>query len=236
MKIRVLIAEDDQSIRKWYAYSLGSMEDIELLPMAENGYQAVASAVLYHPDVLILDMEMESRDAGLKAGQQVLSILPETKIIMLTVYDDDATIFRAYEMGAVDYLFKNASTEKIHEAILDAYRGTSPIRQEIVQRMRQEFRRLKRNEMSLHQIVRVLRQLSGTESAIVVMLAQGMTRKEICEKRFIEMSTLKSHIRNILQKMGVKSTAELMELVNQENLLSYLQGGDNADEQPPEEE
>ena len=116
MKIRVLIAEDDQSIRKWYAYSLGSMEDIELL-------QAVASAVLYHPDVLILDMEMESRDAGLKAGQQVLSILPETKIIMLTVYDDDATIFRAYEMGAVDYLFKNASTEKIHEAILDAYRG-----------------------------------------------------------------------------------------------------------------
>lgn len=85
MKIRVLIAEDDQSIRKWYAYSLGSMEDIELLPMAENGYQAVASAVLYHPDVLILDMEMESRDAGLKAGQQVLSILPETKIIMLTV-------------------------------------------------------------------------------------------------------------------------------------------------------
>lgn len=222
MKIRVLIAEDDQSIRKWYAYSLGSMEDIELLPMAENGYQAVASAVLYHPDVLILD--------------QVLSILPETKIIMLTVYDDDATIFRAYEMGAVDYLFKNASTEKIHEAILDAYRGTSPIRQEIAQRMRQEFRRLKRNEMSLHQIVRVLRQLSGTESAIVVMLAQGMTRKEICEKRFIEMSTLKSHIRNILQKMGVKSTAELMELVNQENLLSYLQGGDDADEQPPEEE
>ncbi len=102
--------------------------------------------------------------------------------------------------------------------------------------MRQEFRRLKRNEMSLHQIVRVLRQLSGTESAIVVMLAQGMTRKEICEKRFIEMSTLKSHIRNILQKMGVKSTAELMELVNQENLLSYLQGGDDADEQPPEEE
>lgn len=90
--------------------------------------------------------------------------------------------------------------------------------------------------MSLHQIVRVLRQLSGTESAIVVMLAQGMTRKEICEKRFIEMSTLKSHIRNILQKMGVKSTAELMELVNQENLLSYLQGGDDADEQPPEEE
>ena len=56
MKIRVLIAEDDQSIRKWYAYSLGSMEDIELLPTAENGYQAVASAVLYHPDVLILDM------------------------------------------------------------------------------------------------------------------------------------------------------------------------------------
>ena len=232
MKIRVLIAEDNESIRKWYAYALASAEDIELLPMASNGYEAVALAAIHKPDVMILDMEMESRDAGLQAGYQVVSMLPETRIIMLTVYDDDATIFRAYEMGAADYLFKDAPIDKIIEAIRDAYHGTSPIRQEIAQRMRREFRRLKRSEESLMQVVKLLRQLSGTESSIVVLLTEGLSRAEICERRFIEMSTLKSHIRNILQKMQVKNTSELVELVRHENLLPYLRmDGD----QPPQE-
>ena len=72
MAIRVLIAEDSESIRKWYQYALGSISDIELLPMAKSGYEAVAFFAMHQPDVLILDMEMESRDAGLQAGYQVV--------------------------------------------------------------------------------------------------------------------------------------------------------------------
>lgn len=222
MKIRVLIAEDSESIRKWYAYALGEVDDIALLPMASNGYEAVALAAVHKPDVVILDIEMESREAGLHAGRQILGMLPETKIVMLTVYDDDATIFRTYEMGAVDYLFKDATPAKIVEAIRDAHQGTSPIRQEIAQRMRQEFRRLKRSEESLMQVIKMVRQLSSTESSIVVLLTEGLSRKEICERRFIEMSTMKTHIRSILQKMQVKTTGELVDLVLRENLLPYL--------------
>lgn len=222
MSIRVLIAEDNESIRKWYDYALGTAEDIELLPMATNGYEAVALAAMHKPDVVILDMEMESRDAGLQAGYQILNMQPDTRIIMLTVYDDDATIFRTYEMGAVDYLFKDAPTETVLQAIRDAHQGTSPIRQEIAQRMRKEFRRLKRSENALMQAARTVRQLSGTESSIVILLAEGLSRKEICERRFIEMTTLKTHIRNILQKMQAKNVNELVELVRQENLLPYL--------------
>lgn len=222
MKIRVLIAEDSESIRKWYAYALNEFEDIELLPMATNGYEAIALTAAHRPDVVVLDIEMETREAGLQAGCQILNMLPETKIIMLTVYDDDATIFRTYEMGAVDYLFKDATPQKIAEAIRDAHQGTSPIRQEIAQRMRQEFRRLKRSEGSLMQAIRMVRQLSDTESSIAILLCEGLSRKEICDIRFIEMSTLKSHIRSILQKMQVKNTKELIELVRRENLLSYL--------------
>lgn len=223
MKIRLLIAEDNESIRKWYAYALGTVEELELMPMASNGYEAVAFVAMHKPDVVILDMEMESRDAGLQAGYQILSMQPETKIIMLTVYDDDATIFCAFEMGAVDYLFKDAPIEKIVSAVHDAYKGTSPIRQEIAQRMRQEFRRLKHSENSLMQVIRMLRQLSATESSIVILLAQGLSRKEICEQRFIEISTLKTHIRNILQKMKVRNVEELALLVHNENLMPYLQ-------------
>lgn len=127
MKIRVLIAEDNESIRKWYQVSLQEAEDIDLLPMAANGYEAISLAARYHPDVVILDIEMECKDAGIMAGYQILAMNPETKIIMLTVHEDDEAIFRSYEMGAVDYLFKNASTEKILGAIRDAYHSTSPI-------------------------------------------------------------------------------------------------------------
>lgn len=223
MSIRVLIADDSESIRKWYAYALGSAKDIELLPLAANGYEAVAAALLHKPDVVILDIEMESRDAGLQAGRQILNVQPDAKIIMLTVYDDDATIFQAYAMGAVDYLFKNAPADTILDAIRKAYEGASPIRQEIAQRMRSEFQRLKRSEESMMKIVRLSRQLSDTESSIVVLLAEGLSRREICEQRFIEMSTLKSHIRNILLKMQVKNTGELVALVQREGLLPYLQ-------------
>ena len=226
MAIRVLIAEDSESIRKWYQYALGSISDIELLPMAKSGYEAVAFFAMHQPDVLILDMEMESRDAGLQAGYQVLAMKPDTKIIVLTVYDDDATIFRTYEMGAVDYLSKNATPENIAQAIRDAYHGTSPIRQEIAQRMRNEFRRLKQGEDALMRAIMLAAQLSPTESGIVIMLAKGISRKEICEQRFIEMSTLKSHIRNILQKMKVRNAEDLIALVKRENLLPYLQTGE----------
>ena len=78
MKIRVLIAEDNESIRKWYQVSLQEAEDIDLLPMAANGYEAISLAARYHPDVVILDIEMECKDAGIMAGYQILAMNPET--------------------------------------------------------------------------------------------------------------------------------------------------------------
>lgn len=222
MSIRVLMADDNESLRKWYAYALSQDEEIELLPMASNGYEAVSLAAIHKPDVIILDVEMELRDSGLMAGRQILSMQPDAKIIILTVYDDDATIFRAYEMGVIDYLFKDAPVKKLIEAIKNAHSDTTPIRHEIAKRMRSEFRRLKHSEDSLMHFLRMIRQLSDTECDVVIMLASGMSRQEICKQRFIEMSTLKTHIRTILRKMQVSNTTELVSLIEQENLLPYI--------------
>lgn len=222
MKIKVLLADDDESIRKWYAYVFSSAEDIELLPMAKNGYEAVSLAAIHKPDVIILDVEMEIRDSGLMAGRQILSMQPNAKIIILTVYDDDATIFRAYEMGVTDYLFKDAPAEKVIGAVRDAYRDTTPIRQEIAKRMRTEFKRLKENEDRLIEFLRMIRQLSNSECEILLLLAEGLSRQEICDKRYIEMSTLKTHIRTILRKMNTRNTKDLISLVYHQNLLPYI--------------
>lgn len=230
MKIRVLIAEDNASIRRWYQVSLQQAEDIELLPMAANGYEAISLAARHRPDVVVMDVEMERHDAGIIAGYQILALHPETKVIMLTVHEDDEAIFRAYEMGAVDYLFKDADTEKILGAIRDAYHGTSPIRQEIAQRMRAEFRRLKQSEHTLLQGMKMVQQLSSTERSIALMLLDGMSRSEICRCRVIEMSTLKTHIRSILQKFQLKSTRQLVAFVQTQNLRSFLELCDKEDQ------
>lgn len=228
MPIRLLLADDSESIRKWYAYVFSQEKEIDLLPMASTGYEAISFAAMYHPDVIILDMEMENRDSGLIAGQQILAMNPEAKIIMLTIYDDDATIFRTYEMGAIDYLFKDAPFEDVIEAVRNAYHDTTPIRQEIAKRMRSEFRRLKENENSLLELLKIVRQLSSAESNIVIMLANGMSRQEICQERCIEMSTLKTHIRMILRKMNVSNTRELVTLVKKKKLLEYIRNSDEG--------
>ena len=196
MKIRVLIAEDNESIRKWYQVSLQEAEDIDLLPMAANGYEAISLAARYHPDVVILDIEMECKDAGIMAGYQILAMNPETKIIMLTVHEEE----------------------------------------EVAQRMRAEFRRLKQSEHTMLNTMKMVQQLSHTERSIVIMLAEGMRRSEICRQRVIEMSTLKTHIRSILQKFQVKSTRQLVELVKSQNLLSFLELCEKEEKSCKEEE
>jgi len=229
-RIRVLIAEDSEPMRRYYAYVFKDAAGFELLPTASNGYEAIAMAALYKPDVAILDVEMESRDAGLRAGESILSILPGVKIIIMTVYDDDATIFRAYEMGAVDYIIKNADAQIIMTAVKDAYEGKSAIRPDISERMRKEFRRLKHSENMILQDIRMVYQLSVSERSILCLLLEGKLHKEICEIRCIELSTLKTHIRNMLAKFGAKDTHALVEMVNKMDISTFLRTCDETED------
>ena len=102
--------------------------------------------------------------------------------------------------------------------------------------MRAEFRRLKQSEHTLLTTMKMVQQLSHTERSIVIMLAEGMRRSEICRQRVIEMSTLKTHIRSILQKFQVKSTRQLVELVKSQNLLSFLELCEKEEKSRKEEE
>lgn len=185
---------------------------------------------------MILDIEMECKDAGIMAGYQILAMNPETKIIMLTVHEDDEAIFRSYEMGAVDYLFKTPVRKRSLARFGMPITVRRPSREEVAQRMRAEFRRLKQSEHTMLNTMKMVQQLSHTERSIVIMLAEGMRRSEICRQRVIEMSTLKTHIRSILQKFQVKSTRQLVELVKSQNLLSFLELCEKEEKSRKEEE
>ncbi len=220
--IRVLIAEDMPALLRKYKRELEKESGIEIVALVQSGYEAVMQSALLRPDVVLMDIEMESRTAGLDAARQILSKLPDTKIVILTVYEDDESVFKAFQLGVSDYVLKNSRHEELVNCIQDAYYGRSPIRPIIAEKIRREFQRAKTSEQSLLYNLQIISQLTPTELDILNLLNQGYTRQEICDLRCIVPSTLKTHIHNVLRKFAKETAAEVINHLNSLHIFEYL--------------
>ena len=221
-KIKVLIAEDLEPIRVKYAYYLCQCPEIELTGSVSSGTEAVSAALASPPDIILMDIEMETKDAGIRASREILASLPDIKIIILTVYEDDELIFSAFQLGVCDYMLKNSSNEEIISGIKAAYEGRSPIRPEIAGKIRSEFKRVKTYETSFLYMLNLLASLTVTELDTLYLLSSGHTRADICAIRHVEMSTVKSQIHSILHKFKKKSISEIITSTEDLHLLELV--------------
>ncbi|CAG7657004.1 Oxygen regulatory protein NreC [Paenibacillus allorhizosphaerae] len=121
-KIKVLLADDQTMIRQGFGYVIGLQSDMMLAGEASDGKEAVELAVQHTPDVILMDIQMP-RLSGIEAAQEILLQLPDTKIVILTTFDDQEYIYQGIRAGAVGYLLKDAEVEDMLEAIRSAYRG-----------------------------------------------------------------------------------------------------------------
>lgn len=201
----------------------------------QTGREAIEMTRKHHPDVILMDIEMETKTAGLDAARQILREFPKTKIIILTVYEDDTLVFQAFELGVCDYLLKNAKPAEIIRSICDAYRNLSPIRPVIAEKIRREFQRIKKKENLLSHYLQILSQLTPTEIDILNLIYKGYNRTDICEIRCVELSTVKSQIHSILRKFNQTSMNEVIRQLKQEDAFEYVQTIINckSDSQPP---
>ena len=208
--IRVLIAEDIEPVLRRYGRILGTDPEIEVIAQVQTGEEAAREALLLHPDVILMDVEMETRTAGLDASRTILSqASPTPKIIILTVYEDDETVFEAFRLGVTDYVLKNSAPGRTDRLCArDAYLNRSPIRPAIARKIRDEFQRIKKQEDSLLYCIQIVSQLTQTELDILTMMSRGYTRSQICEIRCVELSTVKSQIHTILKKFGKNNMQE----------------------------
>ena len=221
--IRVLIAEDIEPVWRRYGRILGTDPEIEVIAQVQTGEEAAREALLLHPDVILMDVEMETRTAGLDASRTILSqASPTPKIIILTVYEDDETVFEAFRLGVTDYVLKNSAPEELIGCVRDAYLNRSPIRPAIARKIRDEFQRIKKQEDSLLYCIQIVSQLTQTELDILTMMSRGYTRSQICEIRCVELSTVKSQIHTILKKFGKNNMQELIAMLNHLHVLEYL--------------
>lgn len=220
--IRVLISEDNEFIRQRYENILNDSEDCEVVASVSTGSEAVAAFKQYKPDIILMDIEMESKKAGLVATQAILKQDPDAKIMILTVYENDEMVYEAFKLGVVDYIIKNNRASEIISAIKDAYFDCSSIDSQIAEKLRREFKRMKLSEDHFEYILQTYSRLTQSEIEIIHMVNRGYTRADLCKARCVELSTIKTQINIILKKFDMKSLAEVIRHLRDNHVLDYL--------------
>ncbi|HTM67129.1 MAG TPA: response regulator transcription factor [Flavipsychrobacter sp.] len=195
LDIRVCLIEDDETIREGYAYLIGNTPGYKVVSSYPSFEEAAKRIVHDDPDVLLLDIELPGL-SGIEALPKLKKLIPETYILMLTVYENEQQIFRALGNGASGYLTKNTPHERIISAIHEVMEGGGPMSAHIARMVISSF---KRNEQS---------PLTRRETEILEEIATGKSRKRIAEELFIDLETVKSHIKNIYHKLDVHSKAD----------------------------
>lgn len=221
-KIKVLIVEDDPLISKRYQMILSKDEQIECVGSASSGYEGTMLAALNKPDIILMDVELEDKEAGLRATSEILNYMPDVKIVMLTVCETDDTVFRAFELGASNYLLKNMPADAILDAVKDAYHDRSSLHSNIAGKITREFKRIKTTEDSLLHNFYIFTQLTPTELEVLDLLMKDYSRQEICALRHVEPSTLKSQINSILKKFSKNSVQEVLPVLRELHIPEIL--------------
>jgi DNA-binding NarL/FixJ family response regulator len=198
--INILIADDHPVVREGLIAMLSREVDFNVVGEAKDGVEAVNKAKELKPDVVLMDLRMPEMD-GVEAIRQIRSVMPDIKFIILTTYSDDDYIFSGIEAGARAYLLKDAPREDLFKAIRSVSRGESLIQPVVASKLLDRFSQLSRRTPSGDE-------LSERELEVLCLMAKGAANKEISAELNIAQSTVKTHITNIFQKLGVNDRTE----------------------------
>lgn len=198
--IKILIADDHPVVREGLFAMLSREGDFDVVGEAKDGMDAVNKTKELRPDIVLMDLRMPDMD-GVEAMRQIKSEMPDVKFIILTTYSDDEYIFSGIEAGARAYLLKDAPREDLFKAIRAVYRGESLIQPVVASKLLDRFSELSRGTTSGEG-------LSGRELEVLQLMAKGAANKEISAQLSIAQSTVKTHIANIFQKLGVNDRTE----------------------------
>ena len=215
--IRVLIADDAPLFRRGLSVVLSTEPNIEVVAEAEDGQQAIERAEEFAPDVVLMDVRMP-RVNGIDAARTIRDTSPTTKIIMLTVSDEDDDLYEAIKAGANSYLLKEVSVEEVPEAIRAVVQGQSLISPSMASKLLNEYTSLAKRADEKQQFPSP--GLTSRELEVLKLVAKGQSNREIGEELFISENTVKNHVRNILEKLHLHSRMEAVIYAVRERLLN----------------
>jgi DNA-binding NarL/FixJ family response regulator len=209
--LRILIADDHEVVREGLAGMLSTQPDFTIVAQATDGVEAVELATRLAPDVVLMDLEMPRLD-GAQAIREILSVMPGTKVIVLTAYDTDERIIQAVQAGARGYLLKGVPREDLFNGIRLVSKGQSLLHPAIAGKLLDHVGQLHRSES-------VQESLTDREQEVLELVAGGLRNKDIAARLFITERTVKFHVSVILQKLGVATRTEAVRVALQRGLV-----------------
>ena len=199
----------------------GEQKDMEAVWQAGSGQEAVEKAKNEDADIVLMDIEMETVNAGILAAEQIRDQGKGQQVIFLTAHETDQTIITAMGTGAVDYIVKGCQEQEILRHIRNAYKGKPVMEARIQETIMREYSRLQRSERSLLFFINNVSQLTAAERELLRLLLDGKKAKDIAGIRCVEMNTVKTQIKGLLRKFGCSRTKEIVSMIQELN-ISHL--------------
>jgi DNA-binding NarL/FixJ family response regulator len=215
-RIRLLIADDHELFRRGLRMVLEDEDDIEIVDEAGDGEVAVELAREHAPDVVVMDVRMPGL-SGIQAARRIKEEEPGTKILVLTISDEEDDLYDAIKAGANGYLLKEISIDEIANAVRSVHSGQSLISPSMASKLLDEFAAMIKKEEQKEEVPAP--RLTPREMEVLEHVAQGMNNREIAKALFISENTVKNHVRNILEKLHLHSRMEAVVYAVREKLL-----------------
>lgn len=213
--IKIVIAEDLPVLREGFSDIIKSCDKMSLVKAVETGEDAVDTALNNDIDIILMDVEMETRTAGIDAAKKILEVKPFIKILFLTIHEEPEYVKEGIGLGATDYIIKSDNNLNIQKKILDAYYDKVEFEMKVQKVLHSDYIKIKRDETEILQLFRIISQLTKSEKEIINMLINGNTVKQIAQYRFVEVPTIKKQVGNILKKFNVSRTKEIVKKISE---------------------
>jgi NarL family two-component system response regulator LiaR len=207
--IRVLLVDDHTMVRKGLALFLKAFDDLELAGEAESGAAAIQLCGEIFPDVVLMDMVMPDMD-GVSATRAICEQFPQIQVIALTSFKEGELVKNALAAGAIGYLLKDISADELARAIRAAHTGRATLSPEAAQALVQNANQPPSPGLDL----------TDREREVLTLMVEGLNNTQIAGRLTVSRSTVKSHVSNILSKLGVASRTEAVTLALRHGLVS----------------
>ena len=203
--VRVLVVDDQALFREALVTLLGARPEVEVAGEAGDGRQALERTAELQPDVVLMDLHMPVLD-GIAATRRLRVEQPGVRVLALTTFDDDEDVFAALRAGALGYLLKDVSSDRLVEAVLSAARGESVLQPSVAAKVVARFAQLDDAPRPRSQPLVV--PLSERELDVLRLLADGCSNREIAAALFLAEGTVKNHVTNVLGKLGARDRTQ----------------------------
>jgi DNA-binding NarL/FixJ family response regulator len=204
--IRIVLIEDDDVIRRGYQVLISEAPDCRVVRAYASVEEALRTIRDDGPDVILLDIELPGTN-GIESIPKLKRLVPRVHVIMLTVYDSEKQVFDALGNGASGYLTKDTPTEKIAASIREVMRGGGPMSSNIARMVIDSFRKNQDTP------------LSKRETQVLELIGSGKSRSQIANELFIDLETVRSHIKNIYLKLDVNSRADALKAARENRFI-----------------